>query len=48
MSTVICERSMGCIHVIVRLVGGFRLKSTARVVLSSGILFDSDRGPVVI
>ena len=47
MSTVIWERSIGCIHVIVRLVVEFRLKLTARVVLSSADVFDGDIGAVV-
>lgn len=38
---------MGCIHVTVKLVVVFRLSSTARVLLSSEILFDSDRGLVM-
>ncbi len=47
MSTVINERSIGCIHVIVRLVVECRLNLTARVVSSSGIVLDSDLGTVV-
>ena len=44
---MICKRSIGCIHVIVRLVVEFKLKLTARIVSSSGFVVDGDMGAVV-
>lgn len=47
MSTVVYERSIGRIHITVRLVAESRLKLIARVVLSSENLFDGDMRAVV-